>query len=113
MIKTCFLLALTSAKRISKLHILLFEVGPSRHWWTCTFSFIPGFVAKTQNPSLPDSHFDGFSILFLCSFVDGDRDEMLHCLVRALKEYLAPILAYRLACLDLFAPSGRCKKPSH
>ena len=31
-------------------------------------------VAKTHNPSIPDSRFKEFSFLSLDDFVDGDRD---------------------------------------
>ena len=53
--KTSFLLALASAKRVSELHSLSFCVCHSRGWRACTFSFLPDFMAKTQNPSISDS----------------------------------------------------------
>ena len=39
------------------------------------------FVAKIQNPSIPDFRFKGSTILFLHDLVDDDEDETLHCLV--------------------------------
>ena len=48
--KTLFLLALASAKRIGELHALLHRVSHSRGWAEVSFSFVPGFVAKTQDP---------------------------------------------------------------
>ena len=49
--KTLFLLALASDKRIGELHALLYRVSHTRGWGEVTFSFVPGFVAKTQNPA--------------------------------------------------------------
>ena len=54
--KTSFLPALASARRVSELYGLSFRVHHSRGWSSCTFS-LPNFVAKTQNPSVPDSRF--------------------------------------------------------
>ena len=48
--KTLFLLALASAKRIGELHALSYRVSHSRGWGEVSFSFVPGFVAKTQIP---------------------------------------------------------------
>ena len=45
--KTLFLLALASAKRIGELHALSYRVSHSRGWAEISFSFVPGFVAKT------------------------------------------------------------------
>ena len=53
-------------------------------WRSCTFSFLPEIVAKTQNLSVYDPHFEEFTVPSLADFVDGDRDEMLLCLVGAL-----------------------------
>ena len=52
--KKSFLLAPASAKRVSELHGISFHVCHSRSWSSYTFSFLPDFVAKTQNPSIPD-----------------------------------------------------------
>ena len=51
----------------------------------CTFSFVPSFVAKTQNPALLDAYFDEFIIPFLRDFVDGVLEELLLCLVRTIE----------------------------
>ena len=53
-----------------------------------TFSFIFDSVAKAQNPSVYDPEFGFFTVPVQADFVDGDRDEMLFCPIRALKEYL-------------------------
>ena len=51
-LKICLLLALAFAKRLSELHSL--EVKRSRGWTSCTFSYVPGFVAKAQDPTVLD-----------------------------------------------------------
>ena len=51
--KTLFLLALASAKCIGELHALLYRVSHSRGWGEVSFSFVPGFVAKTQDSPPP------------------------------------------------------------
>ena len=48
--KTLFLLSLASAKRVDELHALSYRVSHSRGWGEVSFTFIPGFVAKTQIP---------------------------------------------------------------
>ena len=48
--KSCFLLALAPAKRVIELHGLSSRVQHARGWKSCTFSFVPDFVAETQNP---------------------------------------------------------------
>ena len=73
-------------------------------------TYVPGFVAKTQSPSLPDSHFDEFSFAFLYDFVDGDRDEMLLCPLRAMKKHLSQTQVYRPAYPHMFISNGKHKK---
>ena len=87
--KTSFLLAVASAKRVSELRSLALSVHHSRGWSSCTFFFLPDFVAKTQNPSVLDSRFEEFSVPSLDDFVGGDRDELLLCPIRALRKYLS------------------------
>ena len=48
--KTLFLLALASAKRIGELHALSYRVSHTRDWGEVSFTFVTGFVAKTQDP---------------------------------------------------------------
>ena len=74
--KTSFLLALVSAKRVNELQGLSFRVHHLCGWKSCTLLFLPDFVAKTQNPSVPDSHFEEFSVPLLDDFVGDDRDEL-------------------------------------
>ena len=60
--KTLFLLALASAKRIGELHALSYRVSHSMGWAEVSFSFVPGFVAKTQVPSSLAPQFEGFTV---------------------------------------------------
>ena len=106
--KTSFLLALASAKRVSELHGLSFWARHSHGWSFCTF-FLPDFVAKTQNPSVPDSHFEDFSVPSLDDFVGGDRDEPLFCPIRALCKYLFRTEQYHPGIESLFILMGRQK----
>ena len=46
-----FLLALASAKCIGEFHALSYRVSHSRGWAEVSFSFVPSFMAKTQDPS--------------------------------------------------------------
>ena len=60
--KTLFLLALALAKRIGELHALSYRVSHARNWVEVSFSFVPGFVAKTQDPSSLAPRFEGFTV---------------------------------------------------
>ena len=60
--KMLLLLALASAKRIGKLHALLYRVSHSRDWGEVSFSFVLGFVAKTQDPSSSAPWFESFTV---------------------------------------------------
>ena len=81
---TSFLLALASTKRVSELHGPSFRVRHSHGWRSCTFSFLPDFVAKTQNPCIPNSHFEEFSVPSLDNFIGDDQDELLLSPIQAL-----------------------------
>ena len=67
-------------------------------------------MAKTQNPSVPDSHFEEFSVLSLDDFAGGDRGKLLLCLIRALRKYLTRMEQYRPGIEGLFVSTGRRKK---
>ena len=108
--KTSFLLNLVSVKRFSELHGLSFRVHHSHGWESCTFSFLPHLLAKTQNPSVPDSRFEEFSVLSLDDFVGGDRDKLLLCPIWALWKYLSQTEQYRPGIEGLFVSTGQCKK---
>ena len=60
--KTLFLLALASAKHIGELHSLSYRVSHSRNWGQVSFSFILGFVVKTQDHSSLAPWFEGFTV---------------------------------------------------
>ena len=60
--KTLFLLALASAKRIGELHAHSHRISPSRDWSEVSFTFVVGFVAKTQDPSSSAPRFEGFTV---------------------------------------------------
>ena len=60
--KTLFLLAFPSAKRIGELQALSYHVSHSRGWGEVSFSFISGFMAKTQDPSSLAPRFEGFTV---------------------------------------------------
>ena len=48
---------------------LSYQVRYSKGWRSCTFSFLPDFVAKTQNPSMFESCFKEFTVSFLADFM--------------------------------------------
>ncbi|XP_068243498.1 uncharacterized protein [Palaemon carinicauda] len=107
--KTVFLLALASAKRVSELHGLSYDGAHSRGWEVVTFRFVPEFMAKIQNPGIPDPRFDSFRILSLRSVTD-DPDHLLLCPVRSLRLYLKRTAAVRPRVQALFASTGRTKR---
>ena len=109
-LKTVFLLALASAKRVSELHGLSAKVKHSRGWASVTLEFVPEFVAKTQNPSIRDERFESFTIPSLADFTDNDPAEMLLCPVRALKHYLKRTGGPRPGGQRLFVSAGSKRK---
>ena len=107
--KTLFLLALASAKRVRELHALSHRVSHSIGWKEVSFSFVPGFVAKTQDQPSLDPRFESFTIPALPKSRDSPNGRLL-CLVRAVKYYLARTAQHRPRCKRLFVASGRTKK---
>ena len=105
--KMLFLLALASAKRIGELHALSYRVCHSRGWGEVSFSFVPGFVAKTQDPSSLAPRFEGFSVPALPN-ARRNRNGRLLCPVRAVRRYLDRTAAHR--CERLFVTAGRSKE---
>ena len=67
-------------------------------------------MAKTQNPSAPDSRFEEFLVPSLDDFVGDDRDELLLCPIRALRKYLSWTEQYYPGIEGLFISTGRHKK---
>ena len=107
--KTLFLLALASAKRIGELHALSYRVSHSRNWGEVSFSFVPGFVAKTQDPSSLAPRFEGFTVPALPN-ARNNRNGRLLCPVRAVRRYLDRTAAHRPRYERLFVTAGRSKK---
>ena len=95
--KKLFLLALASAKRIGELHTLSHRISHSRDWDEVSFTFIAGFIAKTQDPSSSAPRFEGFTILALPNASTNHNGRML-CPVRAVRCYLGRTAAHRLRC---------------
>ena len=106
--KTLFLLALALAKRIGELHAFSYRVSPSRVWAEVSFSFVPGFVAKTQDPSSLAPRFEGFTVPALPNARNNSNGRL--CPVRAVRCYLDLTAAHRPLCEQLFVTAGRSKK---
>ena len=107
--KTLFLLALASAKRIGELHALSYRVSHTRNWGEVSFSFVTGFVAKTQDPSSLAPRFEGFSVLALPN-ARNTRNGRLLCPVWAVRCYLDRTAPHRPRCERFFVTAGRSKK---
>ena len=107
--KALFLLALASAKHIGELHALSYRVSHSRNWGEVSFSFVPGFVAKTQDPSSLAPRFEAFTVPALPN-ARNNRNGRLLCPVRAVRCYLDRTAAHRPRCERLFVTAGRSRK---
>ncbi|XP_068212671.1 uncharacterized protein [Palaemon carinicauda] len=107
-LKAVFLLALASAKRVGEIHGLSYEVEHSRGWRDVSFKFVPSFVAKTQNPSVLDPKFEGFSIPAIPRSVN--QDDLKLCPVRAIRKYLKRTANLRPGIKNLFVSTGPSKK---
>lgn len=102
--KTVFLLTLASAKRRSEIHALSVEDGHLRFNasdGSVTLLCQPGFLSKTQLPSIAPSPFTIPSLARSCGSEDEDR---LLCPVRALKAYLQRVKPFRGRRKRLFVP---------
>ena len=62
-LKALIILAPASAGRLGVFHAVPYRGFHSRGWSEVSFSFIPGFVAKTQDPSSLAPRFAGFTVL--------------------------------------------------
>ena len=102
-------LTLASAKHIGELHALSYRDSHSRNWSEVSFSFVPGFVAKTQDPSSLAPQFEGFTVPALPN-ARNNRNGRLLCPVRAVRRYLDRTAAHRPRCERLFVTAGRSKK---
>ena len=105
-----FLLALASAKMVEKLLGLPYQVKHLRDSRFCTFSIVPGFLAKVQNPSILDPKFFGVHNPFFLEFCGWGlrHDAALPC--RALRKYLSRTEEFCPACANLFISATKWKK---
>ena len=80
------------------------RVSHTRNWAEVSFSFVTGFVAKTQDPSsLASPRFEGFSVPALPN-ARNNRNGRLLCPVRVVRRYLDRTAAhcpYVNGCLSL------------
>ena len=83
-VKTLFLVALATAKRVGELQALSVRVANSGR--DLVLSYVPEFVAKTESPSNPIPR--TFLLKSLADFAANLEDELLLCPVRALSIYL-------------------------
>ena len=70
---------------------------------------MPGFVAKTQDPSSLAPRFEGFTVPALPN-ARNNRNGRLLCPVRVVRCYLDRTAAHRPRCERLFVTAGRSKK---
>ena len=106
--KTLFLLVLALVKQVGELHALLYRVSHSRGWGEVSFSFVPGFVAKTQDPSSSAPRLEGFTVPALPNS-STNRNGKLLCPVRVVRCYLDRTTPHRPLCERLFVTAG-CRK---
>ena len=104
-LKTVFLLALATAKRVSEIHGLSYLVAWSADYSSATLEFTPDFVAKTQVPGDPSTAYKPITIPALSNMLGQDELDNLLCPLRALKTYLSKTAAARPKCLRLFVSS--------
>ena len=91
-LKTAFLLALASARRVSELHGLSAGVRHSKGWSSVTLSLAPDFLAKTQLPC--DESLSEFTIPTLAEFVGDSEGDRLLCPVQAIRNiFIGPGIA--------------------
>ena len=61
-LKALFVLAPASAGRLGVFHAVSYHGSHSRSWSKVAYSFVPGFVAKTQDPSSLAPRFASFTV---------------------------------------------------
>ena len=106
---TLFLSALASAKWIGELHALSHRISHSRDWGEVSFTFVAGFVAKTQDPSSSAPLFEGFTVPALPN-ASTNHNRRLLCPLRVVRCYLDRTAAHRPRCEQLFVTAGRSTK---
>ena len=107
--KALFLFALASSKRVGELHALSYRVSHSRDWGEVSFSFIAGFVAKTQDASSSAPRFEGFTVPALPNSSTNHNGRLV-CPVRAIRCYMDRTAAHCPQCERLFVIAGCSKK---
>lgn len=86
--KTAFLLTLATAKRNSEVWAFSANVSFGADYQSATLSFLPGFLAKTYDPSRPDTQLEPVTIPALAPSMGPDLPDRTLCPVRALRFYL-------------------------
>ena len=104
-----FLLARASAKQIGELHTLSHRISHPRDLGEVSFTFVAGFVSKTQDPSSSAPRFEGFTVPALPNASTNRNGRML-CPVLAVRCYLDRTAAHRPRCERLFVTAGRSMK---
>ena len=74
-----------------------------------SFTFVAGFVAKTQDPSSSAPRFEGFTVPALPN-ARGNCNGRLLCPMWAVRCYLDRTAAHRPRCERLFVTAGRSTK---
>ena len=103
--KMLLLLALASGKLVGELHTLSHCISHSMGWGEVSFTFVAGFVAKTQDPSSSAPRFEGFTVPALPNS-STNRNGRVLCPVRAVRCYMDRTAAHRLWCEQLFVIAG-------
>ena len=85
------------------------RISHSRGWGEVSFTFVAGFVAKTQDPSSSAPRFEGFTVPALPN-VSTNRNGRLLCPVWTVRCYLDHTAAHRPRCDRLFITAGHSKK---
>ena len=86
-----------------------YRVSHSRGWAEVSFAFVPGFMAKTQDPSSLAPQFEGFTVPALPN-ARNNRNSRLLCPLQAVRCYLDHTVAHRPHCERMFVTAGRSKK---
>ena len=94
--KLGFLLTLASAKRNSEVWAFSADVRFGQDYNAATLSFLPNFLAKTMDPSRPETDYAPVTIPALGPSMGEDLPDRLLCPVRALRYYLKLILGIRV-----------------
>ena len=105
-LKTVFLIALASAKRVSEIHAISHVVSHKRDWSSVSLSLLPEFVAKTQVPGRASSGVLPFSIPALTTILGESDPDALLCPVRALRVFLRKTQHLRPGCRRLFVTTN-------